>query len=91
MTGPKKGPRCGCAFEIEGDADQIRIHAVSIGPPLDPAAICGWRYQVEGLDVDRDWMATKSVDRCGDCLAVLGDSWANTPRLPRQAAAIGLD
>jgi hypothetical protein len=37
-----------------------RVHAVPLGPPLNVAAVCGWRYRPGALQIDRDW-ATTSV------------------------------
>jgi hypothetical protein len=67
-----------CALEVEWAADAelpadlVRVHAVPLGPPLDTAAVCGWRYSPDGLSLDRDWMTTSPSAWCRDCADALG-------------------
>jgi hypothetical protein len=48
-----------------------RIHAVPLGPPLDTAAVCGWRYRPGALTLNRDWTTTNPAERCPDCADML--------------------
>jgi hypothetical protein len=65
------------AYAVEVESAQARLHAVSVGPPLDQMTVCGWRYRVRGLRIEADWMATNSRDRCAECAAILGEESTN--------------
>jgi hypothetical protein len=79
-------PATGRAPDLADDGPKVQIHAVSLGPPLDTMAICGWRYLPAGLTVARDWMLTRPAERCPDCADSLGEQSSSRTigRLPAQ-------